>query len=221
MDWAPKRPVPVFPLPGVVLFPNGEMSLHVFELRYRTMVRDALSAQRLIVLAVLKPGWEREYHGSPEFHDLACLARIEDVEWLPNDCYDLHVSGLSRVRIGRPIREFPYRSARVELLPEAPVTEDDPLVQLERQALVRACEHWARRPAVPGESMAVPGPDRTLSYPALVNTACAGLVAEPAEKLRLLALDSFIERGRAVRERIERQLRERPAPPPPLSGEWN
>ena len=34
MDWAPKRPVPVFPLPGVVLFPNGEMTLRVFELLF-------------------------------------------------------------------------------------------------------------------------------------------------------------------------------------------
>ena len=52
MDWAPKRPVPVFPLPGVVLFPNGEMSLRVFELRYRTMVRDALSSAALPAVEV-------------------------------------------------------------------------------------------------------------------------------------------------------------------------
>ena len=37
MDWAPKRPVPVFPLPGVVLFPGAEMNLHIYELRYRTV----------------------------------------------------------------------------------------------------------------------------------------------------------------------------------------
>ena len=37
----PKRPVPVFPLPDLVMFPDAELPLHVFELRYRTMVRDS------------------------------------------------------------------------------------------------------------------------------------------------------------------------------------
>jgi peroxiredoxin Q/BCP len=71
MDQAPRRPVPVFPLPGVVLFPGAEMRLHVFELRYRTMVRDALSGERLIALATLSPGWERDYEASPAFHPWA------------------------------------------------------------------------------------------------------------------------------------------------------
>src|SRR5262245_46803513 len=136
MDQAPKRPVPVFPLPGVVLFPGAEMHLHVFELRYRTMVRDALSSERLIALATLSPGWERDYHGSPAFHPLGCVARFEDVSWLPDDCYDLRVRGLLRARFGRAVREFPYRACVVEPLGEAPYTESDPLAQMARQALI-------------------------------------------------------------------------------------
>ena len=73
METAPTQPVPVFPLPTVVLFPHAVVPLHIFELRYRTMVRDALSGERVIALALLKPGWEREYHASPEFHALGCL----------------------------------------------------------------------------------------------------------------------------------------------------
>ena len=65
-----RRLIPLFPLPGVVLFPGAEMRLHVFELRYRTMVRDALSGERLIALATLSPGWERDYEASPAFHSL-------------------------------------------------------------------------------------------------------------------------------------------------------
>ena len=58
MKVTPKHPVPVFPLPDLVLFPHVILPLHVFELRYRTMVRDALSGERVIALALLKPGWE-------------------------------------------------------------------------------------------------------------------------------------------------------------------
>ncbi|HEY6866194.1 MAG TPA: LON peptidase substrate-binding domain-containing protein, partial [Candidatus Eisenbacteria bacterium] len=120
MQFSPKSPVPVFPLPNLVLFPHAVVPLHVFELRYRTMVRDALSGERVIAMGLLKPGWERDYQGSPEYYPLACLARFEEVEWLPNDCYSLVVRGLARATLGRIVREYPYRAARVELLPQEP-----------------------------------------------------------------------------------------------------
>src|SRR2546428_11540276 len=106
------------------------------------MVRDALSGERIIAVALLKPGWERDYYGSPEFHELGCLARFQEVEWLPNDCYDLKVVGISRVHFDRTVREFPYRAARVSLLPQEPYTEDDPLIQSEKRALVETFERW-------------------------------------------------------------------------------
>ena len=136
MDQAPRRPVPVFPLPGVVLFPGAEIHLNVFELRYRTMVRDALSGERRIALATLVPGWEQDDRGSPAFHPLGCVARFEEVSWLPNDCYDLRVRGAVRARFGRAVREFPYRACVVETVPEAPYTESDPLAQVARQSLL-------------------------------------------------------------------------------------
>ncbi|HTO90845.1 MAG TPA: LON peptidase substrate-binding domain-containing protein [Candidatus Sulfotelmatobacter sp.] len=200
MEQGPRQPVPVFPLPGLVLFPHVAVPLHIFELRYRTMVRDALSAERMIALALLKPGWEQDYAGSPEFHPLACLARIENVEWLPNDCYDLLVRGVSRVRLARITREYPYRAASVELRPQHPYPEDDPLVRIERKALLDACQRLAAaRGAEP--------PGNELAYEALVNAVCAGSPMSPAEKLALLELDSVIERGRQAREWLERRMR--------------
>ena len=221
LEFAPKHPVPVFPLPNVVLFPHTSIPLHIFELRYRTMIREALSAQRLLALALIKPGWE-DARSHPEFHPIACLARIDDVEWLPNDCYDLRVLGLERVKIGRVTREFPYRSAVVEILPHAPHSDDDPLVELEHRALLDACARWAKATPLPGETPPAPGLGEALSYEALVNAACMGVPASPAERLGLLALDSVIERGQRVRGRIERRLQIKPAgPAAPPGGETN
>ena len=56
MQFAPKHPVPVFPLPELVLFPHVALPLHVFELRYRTMVREALSGERLIAHGAAQAG---------------------------------------------------------------------------------------------------------------------------------------------------------------------
>jgi len=205
MKVTPKHPVPVFPLPDLVLFPHVILPLHVFELRYRTMVRDALSGERVIALALLKPGWEGDYQGSPEFHDLGCLARFDEVEWLPNDCYDLKLAGLTRVHFDRVVREFPYRSAYVKVVEQEPYSEDDPLIQLEKCALIDA----ARRAR--GESE---GESHDLPYEGLVNALCMTAVTDPVERFKLFELDSVIERGRRLRETIQRQVRLEPPLPP-------
>ena len=204
MEMEPRHPVPVFPLPNVVLFPHAVVPLHVFELRYRTMVRDALAGERLIAMALLKPDWEREYHGSPEFHALGCLARFEAVEWLPDGCYDLKLLGLSRVRLGTPVREHPYRAARVELLPEAPYTEDDPVVRSERRALRDLYRRLVVRPERRAEGE---GPGDDLPFVALVNGVCMAAPLEADERLGLLALDSVVERGHRACELIAHRLR--------------
>jgi Lon protease-like protein len=202
LPFEPKHPVPVFPLPGVVLFPGARLPLHVFELRYRTMVRDVLSGERVLALALLCPGWERDYHGSPEFHALGCLARIDEVTWLPDDCYDLRLLGLARARLGRAVREFPYRAVRVQMLPQEPFSEDDPLVQLERRALIDAGTRLARL-AGSGETAAAAPVGEGLAFEPLVNTLCMSLAIDPAEKLALLGLDSVLERAHRARELAE------------------
>jgi uncharacterized protein len=205
LSFESKHPLPVFPLSGVVLFPGAQLPLHVFEVSHRTMVREALSAQRVIAVALLRPGWEHDDLGCAEYFPLGCLARIDDVAWLPDDCYNLQIHGLARARLGRSVREFPYRAVSTEVLPQEPFSEDDPLVQLERQALIQAGARLARQTAPEGEAAATVGED--LGFEALVNTLCMRLDAEPIDKMALLEMDSVIERARRARELMEWQLR--------------
>lgn len=214
MELAPQKPVPVFPLPDLVLFPRTVAPLHVFELRYRAMVRDCLEGERLIVMALLKPGWEMDYHGSPEFFPTGCLARVQAVEWLPNDCYDLKMAGVSRVRIAQAGQEYPYRAARVTMLPQEPLPEDDPLVDLERQALIEAFLAFAKALGSPTTLR-----DEMPLEP-LVNHICLSLGLEPADKLRMLELDSVLDRSRQTRDWMARRAA-RPAPPAQGEGERN
>jgi hypothetical protein len=196
----------VFPLPGLVLFPHAVLPLHIFELRYRTMVRDTLSSGRMLATALLKPGWEPDYHGSPEFYPIGCLARVDEVEWLPNDCYNLQVIGLSRVRFSRVEREYPYRAARIEVLPQAPYDEDDPLIQMEKGSLLETLRrmHDALSPEAAGEA---PSWTAAMRFEALVNAMCMFVEAAPLDRLALLELDSVIERSRRARELAEQWLR--------------
>jgi Lon protease-like protein len=96
------------------------------------------------------------------------------------------------VRLGTPVREFPYRAVRVELLPEAPYTEDDPVVRSERRVLrdlYRRLVGWPER--VPE----VGGAGDDLPFVSLVNSVCMVVPLEAEERLGLLALDSVVERG--------------------------
>ncbi len=109
--------VRLFPLPNVVLFPGGLLPLHIFELRYRQMVADAIAADRLITMVLLRPGFEAEYDGSPAIHDVGCVGRIIDHRLLADGRSNLVLQGLARVRIDfEPPTDRLYRSAHVTLL---------------------------------------------------------------------------------------------------------
>ncbi len=210
----PRHPVPVFPLPDLVLFPDVELPLHVFELRYRTMVREALSGERWLAIATLKPGWEADYHGSPEYYELGCLGRFEQVEWLPNDCYDLKLRGVRRVRLGRVAREFPYRACAVDVLDEAPLDETDPPVQIERAALLEAAKKLL--PLGAEAWVAPPLPHEEAPFAAIVNSIAQRLRMDVAARLELLAMDNVIDRARRLQEHLKRFGG--PNPPGPASS---
>jgi Lon protease-like protein len=107
----------LFPLPNLVLFPAVVQPLHIFEPRYRALMADALAGDRLMALALLRPGWEEDYHLSPPVHSVVCLGKIFKEQLLPDGRYNLLLYGLARARILDELQtDKPYRSARVELL---------------------------------------------------------------------------------------------------------
>lgn len=112
--------LPLFPLPDVVLFPHALLPLHVFEPRYRAMTAEALDGERLIGMALLRPGWEPDYQGNPAVHDVVGVGRIVDGTRLADGRYNLLLLGVARARILEETRQTPFRVARAELLQEVP-----------------------------------------------------------------------------------------------------
>src|SRR5262245_23493857 len=94
----------LFPLPNLVLFPHVGQPLHIFEPRYRQLMTDALDADRLIAMALLRPGWEDEYHKKPPIHDTVCIGRIHNEERLADGRFNLLLQGLCRARIREEIK---------------------------------------------------------------------------------------------------------------------
>jgi hypothetical protein len=110
----------VFPLPSAVLFPHSAIPLHIFEPRYRALVRDALEGDQVMALAQLEPGWESQYGERPPMQPLLCAGLILWHEELPDGRYNILLQGVCRARL---LSELPvgklYREAQVQLLPDA------------------------------------------------------------------------------------------------------
>ena len=118
--------VPLFPLPNVVLFPRAVLPLHIFEERYKAMMADALRGDRRIAMALLKPGWEKNYHGRPGVEPVVCLGTILTHEKLPDGRYNFLLQGRARARIVRELTaEGHYRLVQLEPLDEQPAMEID------------------------------------------------------------------------------------------------
>ncbi|MBX3560819.1 MAG: LON peptidase substrate-binding domain-containing protein [Sphingomonas sp.] len=91
--------VPIFPLAGALLFPRAQLPLHIFEPRYRAMVRDALDGDRLI--AMVQPKGDGE---TPAVFDIGCIGRIDGCEELEDGRFNIVLEGLGRFRIAREAR---------------------------------------------------------------------------------------------------------------------
>ena|SRR5438876_7770290 len=134
----------LFPLPDLVLFPQVIAPLHIFEPRYRELMADALAGDRLIALALLKPGWESDYEGKPAVHPIACLGRIVAEQALPDGKFNMLLRGISRIRLGGELStNQPFRSARAKLLQDGPLPEVDTAMALRRELSERVLPRFA------------------------------------------------------------------------------
>jgi len=197
--------VAVFPLPDLVFFPHASLPLHIFEPRYRTMIEDALRAERLIAMGLLKPGWERDYHGHPEIDPLGCAGFIEDEVRLPDGRFNIRLRGLARVEFLAFVQEGPYRVARVRVL-EDRNDQDGPLVEEDKRRLLAVCAGLLQE--FSGRESQAFAVDGGLPFAAAVNTLCQSLAMETPDKLALLRLDDVRERCRDLVGILERRWRD-------------
>lgn len=125
----------VFPLPPVVLFPNAIVPLHIFEPRYRQMVREALEGDQLIVMAGYAPGWEGEDDQKAPLAPIASVGSIVWHEETADGRFNLLLQGVVRVRIlEEKDVDTPYRQVRGEVLSDPAHT--GPENELLRQAML-------------------------------------------------------------------------------------
>lgn len=91
--------MPLFPLPGLVFLPSTLLPLHVFEPRYRALVKDCLAGAGIFAVPQLREGWQEEYEGRPAVWPMAGVGRIVRCQPLQDGRYNLLLLGMGRFHI--------------------------------------------------------------------------------------------------------------------------
>src|SRR4051794_20492907 len=112
--------LPIFPLPQTVLFPGAVLPLHVFEPRYRTMVKDALSTHKAIAVALIREKGGRDPVGHPAIEPVTGVGVIIDHVELSDGRYNILLHGRARVRLDELPFVPPYRRAKATILQATP-----------------------------------------------------------------------------------------------------
>ncbi|MGE9267371.1 MAG: LON peptidase substrate-binding domain-containing protein [Verrucomicrobiales bacterium] len=198
----PELPIPghcgAIALPDTVLFPHGALPLHIFEPRYRQLLKDSLESHFLFCVGRLtdSSAEDLEAAGFP-ISPTGTIARVRAARQLPNGHYLLILVGLSRVRFSDWTLKNGYPFAQITPLVDTTLTSEED--GSERLQLRQASEKiLSRFPSEIREQIAE-GLDRAPNAAALADTIAQQFIHDPRQRQKLLDLSD-------TRERIARIL---------------
>jgi Lon protease-like protein len=129
--------IPLFPLAGAILFPRAQLPLHIFEPRYRDMVRDALGGPGRI--GMIQPNGDGD---PPPLFQTGCVGEIVGAEELDDGRYNIVLQGSARFRlIAERDLGTAYRQADVDLA-AFDDEEPEPLAAIQRAEVEREARRF-------------------------------------------------------------------------------
>jgi Lon protease-like protein len=197
--------VPLFPL-NTVVFPGVATPLHIFEERYRTLIRELVEIEsvfdRVFGIIAIREGYEVGDHGMQSAHRVGTLVQLTEVDPYDDGRFDIQVIGRQRLRVTESDNSGPFLRGDVELLSD----EDEPNAQDEAARTLATFEIYRERlselrggPVLAGE---MPHDPAYLSY-ALAATCLLTLPQRQA----LLEADSALERLGMLRRTLHEEMR--------------
>src|SRR5438034_3496899 len=102
--------IPVFPLPGALLLPRGQMPLNIFEPRYIAMIDDALRAGHRLIGMIQPDAAHSDSLDRPALYKIGCVGRITQLAETGDGRYLLQLTGIARFRVENELHvATPYR----------------------------------------------------------------------------------------------------------------
>ena len=193
--------IPVFPLPNVVLFPGVQLPLHIFEQRYRAMVRDVVDTDPpLIGMALLRGEWQEQYEGNPQVFPIGCVGKVAKTVPLPDGRFNILLQGLREYHIQEEFHDKSYRRARVEWQPQ----RNEALEPERREAIGRLLESYLQKEDAVQKLLK----DPQINDELFINFFAFQLDLLPIEKQSLLDAATLGERATCLQDIIEFKLSE-------------
>ncbi|MGH3158441.1 MAG: LON peptidase substrate-binding domain-containing protein [Streptosporangiaceae bacterium] len=197
--------LPLFPL-GTVLYPGLLVPLHLFEERYRRLVRDLLDGpepRRFGVIAI-RVGRETGVDGVGALYEIGCTATLRRVAEQEDGRYHLVTAGTQRFRLASLDDSLLYLQGEVEFLPEP--TGDEAAAALAVTAVHAAFRDYIGALSERRAEVTVPElPDEPVLLSYLVAATIVvdlpdrqGLLAEPDALRRLEAERALLTREAAM-----------------------
>src|SRR6187401_717859 len=110
--------IPVFPLPGALLLPRGQMPLNIFEPRYLAMVDDALRDGHRLIGMIQPDASHSSNEDKPKLFRVGCVGRITQLAEAGDGRYILELTGVSRFRVVEELTVLTaYRQCKVDFFP--------------------------------------------------------------------------------------------------------
>ena len=190
----------LFPL-NSVLYPGGQIALHIFEPRYRQMIGRCLEENLPFGVVLIREGQEVGEPATP--HEVGTVASITQHTKKPDGRYDLTALGLERFRVLTILQERPYLVARVQLEPDVASPAEDLGRRTEEVHGLFAAYVERLREMSNGKLDAIETPDDPES---LAWFVAATLPIAMAEKQALLEQPSTVARLAAECEILRREL---------------
>jgi uncharacterized protein len=108
--------LPVFPLPGALLLPRGQMPLNIFEPRYLAMIDDAFrDGHRLIGMIQPDIAHSPKNSDKPALFRVGCVGRITQLAESGDGRYILELTGVSRFKLVEELEVLTaYRQCKVD-----------------------------------------------------------------------------------------------------------
>jgi Lon protease-like protein len=110
--------IPVFPLPGALLLPRGQMPLNIFEPRYLEMIDDSLRDGHRLIGMIQPDGGRPGPAERPNLYKVGCVGRITQLAETGDGRYLLQLTGIARFRVEEELKvSTAYRQCRVSFIP--------------------------------------------------------------------------------------------------------
>jgi Lon protease-like protein len=195
--------LPLFPL-NIVLFPGMVLPLHIFEPRYRLMIRRCIEQGAPFGVVLVQPD---SVQGEEHPHQIGTLAHIMTADQLDDGRFNLLTEGRKRFRILEERRNHPFLMALVEEF-EDTKSEPEALEALQRKASDLFRRYIRVMLAVAGKEqlrLELPTDAEGLSY--LIGYCLDLSDAEKQELLELTSTCGRLELEIAILKREEQLLR--------------